>query len=108
MNHELIYKFVSGIILILGVLELWLTVFKPSRLRFIKWGRFGGGFSMSKLGYFAWGFLFTMIGLNGLFHGVPANPNSDFLVKACLVFAVSLVVYAALYDWWWAVKKRKK
>jgi hypothetical protein len=108
MNHELTYKFVSGIILMLGVLGLWATFFKPSSLRFMKWGRFGGGFSMSRLGHFAWSFLFAVIGLSGLFHGAPANPNSSFLVMACLIFVVSLVIFAAFYDWRLAIKKRKK
>jgi hypothetical protein len=108
MNHELIYKLVSGIILTLGVLGLWVTFFKPSRLRTIKWGRFGGGFSMSRLGHFAWSFLFAVIGSSGLFHGGPANPNSSYFVKASLIITVSLVIIAAFYDWWLAIRRRKK
>ncbi len=84
--------------LTIAALSFSVVIFQPQLLRrfHIRWGRFGGGVPMSRLGGAAWGLAFGIFGLAAILAGYGVLPNSR--VPFMLLAGFLVVVAAGFYD----------
>ena len=89
---------VAIIMLVLCAVEFYIAIFQPHFIRRfrIRWGRFGGGVLVSRLGFAAWGLAFGIFGLAAILNG--CGVLSDSGVPFFLVTGFLVVVAAGFYD----------